>query len=41
MEIGRQNLDIGEETLREVRQGISQDEGMVGPQLTIGTDFPG
>jgi len=29
MEIGRQNLSVGEETLREVRQNISKEEGMV------------
>ena len=32
MEIGRQNLSIGEEALREIRQGISKDEGVAQPQ---------
>jgi len=31
MEIGRQSLSVGEEALREIRQAISEEEGMVEP----------
>jgi len=36
MEIGRQTLNIGEEALREIRQVISKEEGIVEPRQSRG-----